>query len=178
VSSIDTLVGWSVKYTEKLKQTQNLLSILESVIGDAKRYTDTDDRTKKILKKAYLHAKSIKTLLQTKYEIQNNNLEISKTRHIEPQKVLLDKYYAKYAFLTGPESISSRKSAVSVSNKSRRRRTPKQASQSPQNTPGKNILQRYSPATKFSLRPPLPPSVPKNKTHKSQTVLMPPLPGV
>jgi len=182
VSSIDTLVAWSVKYTEKIKQTQTLINTIESVIDDAKSYTDTDDRTKKILKKAYLHAKSIKTILKTKYELQINNLESSKTRHIEPQKILLDKYFARYAFLTGPESIYSKKSTVSVSNKSRRRRTPTQASQNPQaeiSDPGKNILQRYSPATKFSLRPPpLPPSVPKNKTHKSQTVIMPPLPGV
>lgn len=167
VSSIDTLVAWSSKYIEKLKKTQTLISTLESVITDVKSYTDTDDRTKKILKKAYHHAKTIKTMLQTKYELQNNNLESSKTRHIEPQKVLLEKYYEKYAFLTGPESVRS----VSVSNKSRRRRTPTQASQNPQveiSTPEKNILQRYSPATKFSLRPPLPSSVTKNKTHKSQ----------
>jgi hypothetical protein len=180
VSSIDTLVVWSVKYTEKLQKTQTLINTIESVINDAKSYTDKDDRTKKILKKTYLHAKSIKTILKTKYELQINNLESLKTRHIEPQKVLLDKYYAKYAFLTGPESIYSKKSTGSVSNKSIRRRTPTQASQNPQaeiSAPGKNILQRYSPATKFSLRPPLPPSVPRNKTHKIQTVLMPPLPG-
>ena len=175
-SSIDTLVLWSIKYIEKLKKTQTLISTLESIINDAVSYTDTDDRTKKILKKVYQHAKTIKTILQTKYEIQNNNLESSKTRHIEPQKILLEKYYEKYAFLTGPESIRS----VSVSNKSRRSRTPSQGEQksqkkivTPQPLSNNLLLPSYSPKTKYSLIPPLPPSTSKNnKTRKASPVIM------
>lgn len=179
VSSIDTLVSWSGKYIETLKKTQTLLDTLDAIVNESRKYTDSDERTKKMLKKTVRYAKSIKTMLQNKYEMQVKNFETAKTEYITPQKNLLDKYYSKYAFLTGPESILSKKTPVSLSNKSRGRRTPVQASQNPQkeiSMPGKNILQRYSPATKFSLRPPPPPPSMRNKTRKNKTILMPPLP--
>ena len=51
-TSTDALVDWSVKYTEKLKQTQNIISILDSVIKDATSYNveDDDEYTNKILR--------------------------------------------------------------------------------------------------------------------------------